>query len=170
VLTGEGGAFADLLVANRAYAASFALAGLPAPAARGLGVVTCIDSRIEPLAMLGIGPGDAKIIRNAGARVTDDALRSLVLAANLLDVRRVAIVAHTDCAMAKATDDELRARIAELRGVDTTGWEFHAIPDQTMTLRVDVARVRACPLLPDELVVGGFVYDVASGLLEPVVG
>ena len=167
-MSDPGHEFADVLAANRAYAESFALAGLAAPAARGLAVITCIDSRIEPLAMLGIAPGDAKIIRNAGARVTDDALRSLVLAANLLAVRRVAVVAHTDCAMAKATDSELRARIAALRGVDTSGWEFQAIDDQEATLRADVARIRACPLLPDDLVTGGFVYDVESGMLEPV--
>jgi carbonic anhydrase len=160
--------FADVLAANHEYAAGFALAGLAAPAARGLAVITCIDSRIEPLQMLGIGPGDAKIIRNAGARVTDDALRSLVLAANLLDVHRVALVAHTDCAMAKNSEAELAARIGELRGHDASGWHFHAIADQAATLRDDVARIRACPLLPDDLVVGAFVYDVDSGELEPV--
>jgi carbonic anhydrase len=167
-VTAPSGEFADVLAANRAYAAEFALGGLAAPAARGLAMLTCIDSRIEPLAMLGIAPGDAKIIRNAGARVTDDALRSLVLAVNLLAVRRVAVVAHTDCAMAKATDAELAAQIADLRGADTTGWEFHAIDDQHATLRTDVARIRACPLLPVDLIVGAFVYDVETGLLEVV--
>jgi len=88
--------FSDLLDANEAYAARFDLAGLPASPARELAIVTCIDSRIEPLAMLGLAPGDAKILRNAGARVTDDVLRSLVLAVNLLGVDRIAIVAHTE--------------------------------------------------------------------------
>jgi carbonic anhydrase len=167
-VTGRDTTFDDLLTANREYAAGFALAGLGAPAARQLAVITCIDSRIEPLAMLGIAPGDAKIIRNAGARVTDDALRSLVLAVALLDVRRVAVVAHTDCAMAKATDDELRALIGAQRGEDASTWEFQTIGDQTYVLRQDVARIRTCPLLPDDLLVGAFVYDVDSGLLAPI--
>src|ERR687889_1202029 len=89
--------FADVLAANAAYAASFGLAGVPSNAARGLAVVTCMDSRIEPLAMLGLGPGDAKIIRNAGARVTDDVLRTLVLGTYLLGVDRAMVIAHTNC-------------------------------------------------------------------------
>lgn len=166
----QNSAFDDLIAANRAYAGRFSLAGLAAPAARGLAVVTCIDSRIEPLAMLGLAPGDAKILRNAGARITDDALRSLVIAVNLLGVRRVALVAHTDCAMAKSSNDELRERIGDLRGVDASRWNFHAIDDQASTLRDDAARIRACPLLSADLAVGAFVYDVDSGLLEPADG
>src|SRR6478609_5193461 len=107
-------AFADILEANRAYAAEFRLAGLRPEAARGLAVVTCIDSRIEPLDLLGLVPGDAKILRNAGARVTDDALRSLVLAVHLLGVDRIAVIAHTRCKMTEATDAELRSEIAAL--------------------------------------------------------
>jgi len=83
--------FADVLAANETYANGFSLRGLQARAAKGLAVLTCIDSRIEPLAMLGLRPGDAKILRNAGARVTDDALRSLVLAVNLLAVTRICV-------------------------------------------------------------------------------
>ena len=92
--------FDDILAANRRYAESFALAGLDPRAARALGVLTCIDSRIEPLDMLGLAPGDAKILRNAGARVTDDVLRTLVLASYLLGVDRAMVVAHTKCRMA----------------------------------------------------------------------
>jgi len=163
-------AFADLLAANRSYAAQFDLGDLAAPAARGLAVVTCIDSRIEPLAMLGLAPGDAKIIRNAGARVSDDVLRSLVLAAHLLGVHRVAVIAHTDCAMTSSTEDELRATIGERAGEDAAGWDFLAIADQRATLASDVDRIRTCPLLPDDLVVAGFVYDVRSGVLDLVAG
>ena len=160
--------FDDLLEANRRYRTEFHDSGVAGAAARGLAVVTCIDSRIDPLAMLGLKPGDAKIIRNAGARVTDDALRSLVLAANLLGVHRVCVVQHTECAMVGPTEDELRRRIAEQRGADASGWEFLTSQDQLATVRQDVERIRSCPLLPPELEVGAFVFDVRSGELLPV--
>src|SRR6476660_5020426 len=118
-------AFADILDANRAYASEFHLAGLNPEAARGLAVVTCIDSRIEPLALLGLVPGDAKILRNAGARITDDALRSLVLAVHLLGVDRIAVIAHTRCKMTEASDAELRAEITTLAGAAADDWDFH---------------------------------------------
>src|SRR6202795_2199690 len=113
--------FDDLLEANRRYRTEFHDSGVEGVAAKGLAVLTCIDSRIDPLAMLGLRAGDAKIIRNAGARVTDGALRSLVLAVHLLGVTRVCVVQHTECAMVGSTDDELRARISALRGVDASG-------------------------------------------------
>jgi carbonic anhydrase len=160
--------FDDLLAANESYQLEFHDSGVPGRAAKGLAVLTCIDSRIDPLAMLGLKPGDAKIIRNAGARVSDDALRSLVLAANLLGATRVCVVHHTDCAMVGQTDDDVRERISSLRGVDTSEWEFLATTDQLATMRSDLERIRACPLLPDDLVVGGFIFDVHSGQLRPV--
>jgi carbonic anhydrase len=159
--------FDDLLNANRRYQQRFIDSGMRGRAARGLAVLTCIDSRIDPLAMLGLTPGDAKIIRNAGARVTDDALRSLVLAVNLLGVDRICVVAHTDCAMAGSTDDQVRERVGEASGADATGWTFLATTDQHRTLREDIARIRACELLPERVVVGGFVFDVHSGALVP---
>src|SRR5581483_4281305 len=96
----DADAFADLLAANELYAESFGSPRLPARAAKGLAILTCMDSRIDPLAMLGLRPGDAKILRNAGARVTDDVLRTLVLASCLLGVHRAMVIAHTDCRMA----------------------------------------------------------------------
>ena len=158
--------FGDIMAANAGYATGFALAGLRPEAARGLGVVTCIDSRIEPLTMLGLVPGDAKILRNAGARVTDDALRSLVVAVHFLDVERIAVIAHTRCAMAGTSDEVLRTRIAEITGEPVDGWEFHAVEDQLGTLAGDVARLRNCPLIPDRVSIGGFVYDVDSGAIH----
>ncbi|HXQ43998.1 MAG TPA: carbonic anhydrase [Acidimicrobiales bacterium] len=137
-------------------------------AARGLAVVTCIDSRIDPLAMLGLRAGDAKIIRNAGARVTADALRSLVLAVNLLGVTRVCVVQHTNCAMVDSTEDQIRARIEAVRGVDTSGWDFLATTDQVATMHRDIESIVSCPLLPPDLEVGGFIFDVHSGALLPV--
>jgi carbonic anhydrase len=137
-------------------------------AARGLAVLTCIDSRIDPLAMLGLRAGDAKIIRNAGARVTEDALRSLVLAVNLLGVNRVCVVQHTNCAMVGSTENEIRARIEVASGVDASDWDFLATTDQEATMRHDLALIASCPLLPPDLDVGGFIFDVHSGALVPL--
>ena len=162
--------FDDLMEANRSYADGFTLAGIPATAARGLAVVTCMDSRIEPLAMLGLAPGDAKILRTAGARVTDDVLRNLVLAVNLLGVDRIAIVPHTDCKMTSASDDEIRAELAARHpDADVSGFEPLAVEDQQAVLRADVERVASSPFVPPDVTVAGFRYDVATGALERIV-
>jgi carbonic anhydrase len=107
--------------------------------------------------------GDAKIIRNAGARVTDDALRSLVIAVNLLGVRRVALLHHTECAMAGVSDDELRGRIAAASGEDASGWQLFTMRDQRAAVAADTDRMRSCALLPADLVIGGFLFDVHTG-------
>jgi carbonic anhydrase len=159
----------DLLQANERYAASFQGTELPGQAAKGLAMVTCMDSRIDPLAMVGLVKGDAKILRNAGGRVTDDVLRTLVLAVHLLGVTRVLVVQHTDCRMTKVTDEQAHQAIRETSGVDTRSLEFHTIPDQQTALRRDVERICAWPYLPDELLVAGGVYDVHTGRLELLV-
>ncbi len=160
-------AFDDLLAANDKFAKTFKHSALTGTAARGLAVVTCMDSRIDPLGLLGLKPGDAKILRNAGARVTDDVLRTLVLAVYLLGVERVLVMPHTDCGMSKATDDDVHTLAAE-QGVDTRSLEFHTVPDQGAALRHDLVRIRTSPFLSDDLPVGGAIYDVHTGKLTPV--
>jgi carbonic anhydrase len=160
----EDATFADVLSANDAYAQGFRLAGLEPTAAKGLAVLTCIDSRIEPLAMLGLEPGDAKILRNAGARVTDDVLRTLVLASYLLGVDRAMVVAHTRCRMAADAEEDVHAAVAEAGGPDTRSLAFLVADDQEATLRGDVQRIRSWPYLA-RLRVGGFLYDVDTGRL-----
>jgi carbonic anhydrase len=162
-------AFADLLEANRRHFATFPGIGLPSRAARGLGIVTCIDTRLDPLSMLGLRAGDAKIARNAGARVTEDVVRSMALATALLGVERIAVVAHTDCALAKSDDEHLRAGVAQASGADTDGWDPLAVADQLSALRADVQALRAHPLIRPGTIVAGFVYDVDTGELRPVV-
>ena len=164
-MTGVTTAFDDLLTANRTYAEGFTSAGLPGRAARGLAVVTCMDSRIEPLQMLGLDKGDAKILRNAGARVTDDVLRTLVLASYLLGVDRAMVVAHTKCRMASGSEDDVHATISEAGGPDTRSLAFLVTDDQEATVRADVQRVRSWPYLR-RLRVGGFLYDVDTGRLK----
>lgn len=155
-------AFADVLAANAHYVSEFRLAGLEPTASRGLAVLTCMDSRIEPLAMLGLAPGDAKIMRNAGARVTDDALRTFVLARYLLGVDRIMVVAHTGCRMAGTTEDEVRDAVLAVGGPDTREMSFLVATDQDASLRADVERIRTSPYLVD-VTVGGFLYDVETG-------
>ena len=159
--------FADVLAANEAFAERDQRKDLEARAAKGLGVLTCIDSRIDPLAMLGLVPGDAKILRNAGARVTDDVLRTLVLGSYLLGVERVMVVAHTNCRMADSTQDDVHQAIRDAGGPDTRSITFLTTVDQEAALETDVQRVRSWPYLGN-IAVGGFLYDLDTGLLRRV--
>ncbi|MGZ4469633.1 MAG: beta-class carbonic anhydrase [Nocardioidaceae bacterium] len=161
--------FDDLLQANRAFAETFALSGFDGVAHAGVALVTCMDSRIDPLQMLGLKPGDAKIFRNPGGRVTEAALEALVLGVHLLNVNRILVVPHTRCAMASATQDELRVRVGESAGVDASWQTFGVVDDQEAALQDDVRKVRAHPLIPDSVAVGGFLYDVDTGLLAKLV-
>lgn len=160
--------FDDLLDANRSFADSFSLSGFDGIAHAGVAMVTCMDSRIDPLRMLGLEPGDAKILRNPGGRVTDQALVALVLGVNLLKVDRILVVEHTSCAMAKSSESELHDKISEVVGKDASWMTLGAIDDQLKTIRADVQRVRSHPLISDDVLVGGFLYDVETGLLQPV--
>jgi carbonic anhydrase len=163
---GSADPFADIIEGNAAHAAAYVPPGGSGVARRRLAVLTCMDSRIDPLAMLGLRPGDAKILRNAGARVTDDVLRAFVLSAYLLDVARVMLVAHTGCRMAAEEADVHRA-IEAAGGPDTRSLTFLTAPDQEAVLRSDVQRVRSWPYLPP-VDVGGFIYDLDTGLLRRV--
>jgi carbonic anhydrase len=158
--------FEDLLAANRKFAETFALSGFDGIAHAGVAVVTCMDSRIDPLRMLGLEAGDAKIFRNPGGRVTPQALEALVLGAHLLNVRRILVVPHTRCAMASSTLDELRAKVGDSAGQDASWQPFGVVEDQDGALEDDVRKIRAHPLIPDSVEVGGFMYDVDTGLLS----
>ena len=161
--------FADLIDANSAYASTFSLQGFDGIARRGVAMVTCMDSRIDPLRMLGLEAGDAKILRNPGGRVTDQALVALVLGVNLLGVERVLVVEHTRCAMASADEAALRQRVTDSSGTDASWMSLGAIGDQRAALAEDVQKVRSHPLIADSVAVGGFLYDVDTGLLSQVV-
>jgi carbonic anhydrase len=169
--TDPGPGFEDLLAANAAYAATNSddLWGFDGIARAGVAIVTCMDSRIEPLKMLGLTHGDAKIFRNPGGRVTESALEALVLGVHLLNVRRILVVPHTRCAMTKFSENELREKITDLSGQDAWWQHFHVVPDQRAALVEDVRRVGTHPLVHGRAEVGGFIYDVDTGLLEQVV-
>jgi carbonic anhydrase len=160
------GDFDDLLAANRAFADDFDLAGFDGIAQAGIALVTCMDSRIDPLRMLGLKAGDAKIFRNPGGRVTEPALEALVLGVHLLNVKRILVVPHTRCAMSSSTLEEVRERVGASAGQDASWQTFSMVPDQEAALRDDVHKVQSHPLIPDSVAVGGFLYDVDTGLLE----
>ena len=160
--------FDDLLAANSEYQKSFKYSELTGQAKQGLAIVTCMDSRINPLSVVGMRSGDAKILRNAGARVTEDVLRTLVLATYLLGVDRILIMPHTDCRMASAEEAEIHATIKEQYGVDTRSLEFRTVADQIRALAIDVQRVRSYPLIRQGVSVAGAVYNVADGSITPI--
>lgn len=152
---------ARLLAANQAYAGARANLADPHPS-RQLAVVTCMDARIDVFAVLGLHLGEAHVIRNAGARVTDDVLRSLALSVNELGVDTVVVMQHTQCGLAGKSDDELRART----GADL---DFLAIEDHRQALREDIERLAAQPFLGPVDTIGGLLYDVETGLVDDIV-
>ncbi len=160
--------FKDLLAANKDFAERFEVHELTGEARKGLAIVTCMDSRIDPLRIVGMKAGDAKILRNAGARVTDDVLRTLILATHLLNVNRILVMPHTDCRMASATEEEMHALIMEKSGVDTRGIEIRTVRDQKEALIKDIGRIESYPLLKGGITVMGAIYDVTNGKLSPL--
>lgn len=159
-------AFADVLEANHAYIHE--PSHVTGFAAKALAIVTCMDSRIAPLAITGMQPGDAKILRNAGARATYDVQRSLVLATHLLGVTRILIMPHTDCKMASGDEAAIHQSIYDVSGVDTRSIEIQTVSDQRAALVTDVVRLRSLTTLRAGTVIGGAIYDVDSGALEPI--
>ena len=157
-----------LLFANDLYAREFNKGGLPRAPRLALAVLTCMDSRIDPLRMLGLTHGDAKIFRNPGGRVTDAALEALVLGVHLLGVKRILVVPHTRCAMASGEDADLIARVKETTGEDLSDMKLGASTDQRARLAEDVAALRNNPHIAGRALVGGFLYDVDTGALTQV--
>jgi carbonic anhydrase len=127
-----------------------------------------MDSRIDPLGLLGMRPGDVKILRNAGARVTEDVLRTLMLATYLLGVRRILVMPHTGCKMASGEEADIHQEIFEQYGVDTRSVTIGTIANQESALVTDIVRIRAFPLIPNEVTVAGAIYEVETGRLVPL--
>ena len=160
--------FGDLLAANARYADRFSggeqFDGI---AHAGLGILTCMDSRIEPLGMVGLAIGDAKIIRSPGGRLTDDAMLGMILGVTLLGVTRIMVIPHTRCAMAQ-DDGTIRQAAMDNSGVDLGALRIGAFPDQMAAARHDVTRLRQEPLINSRAAVAGFLYDVDTGKLTRV--
>lgn len=162
------GEFDDLLARNVSYAETFVEGGFDGVAHAGVLVLTCMDSRIEPLRMLGLNLGDAKILRTPGGRATPDAIVGCILGVHLLNVNRIMVVPHTRCAMASGSDQQIAENILQRDGTDIRGMTLGATTDQHSALTHDVRTLRSHPLITGLAKVGGFMYDVDSGLLKEV--
>lgn len=159
----------ELLGNNARYAAEFSAGALRVRPLRQIAILTCMDSRFTAQGVLGLRLGDSHVIRNAGGRASDDAIRSLVLSSTALGTRWCVVVHHTDCGLLGVTNDELQARVEAASGV-RPDIDFLPFADVASSVKEDVAILRACPYFPPDYQVLGFVYDVTSGLLRPVEG
>jgi carbonic anhydrase len=157
----------DVLSNNAEYTESFAGAGLPAPPARKLVVVTCMDARIDVHAVLGLRDGDAHVLRNAGGVVTDDTIRSLAISQRMLGTEEVMLVHHTKCGMQSFTDEDFARELERETGV-APEWAPGAFADLDGDVRESIARVKSSPFLPRRDAVRGFVYEVETGRLREV--
>ncbi len=138
------------------------------PPARHVAVLTCMDARLHPSRFLGLNEGDAHVIRNAGGRASDDAIRSLVISQQLLGTNIVLVIHHTDCGMVTFSNEDLRAKLKQELHVDAGDIDFLPFRDLEQSVRDDVAKIKSSPLIPDNVEVSGFIYDVRTGKLLPV--
>jgi carbonic anhydrase len=179
--------FEEVLAANARYAESFGNKGkLALPPARQFAILTCMDARIDPAKLAELSEGDAHVIRNAGGRASDDALRSLVISHKLLGTREWFVIHHTNCGMELFSDEVIRGLLAKslaTASLDGSGWHDHGpgpgsrqgdyvdwltIRDQAESVATDVERIRRHPLVPRSIPIYGFVYDVHTGRLVEV--
>ena len=157
----------EIRAANEAYADTFSKGDLPMPPGRKLAVVACMDARLDPAQALGLEEGDAHVIRNAGGRASE-ALRSLAISQQLLGTEAVIIVHHTDCGMLTFDNATMHGICQERLGVDVSDIDFLPFPDLEQSVRDDIEIVRSSPLIPNDIEVTGFVYDVKTGRLHEV--
>ena len=176
-----------MLRANRSYASNFGEKGkLPLPPARSFAILTCMDARLDPAKYAGLAEGDAHVIRNAGGRATDDAIRSLVISYKLLGTKEWFVIHHSNCGMELFTDDVMAGLLdnsLETARLDEKGWhevgngpgsvdrhfiKWHTISNLEQSVVEDVKRIRSHPLVPRRIPLYGFIYDVRSGRLEEV--
>jgi carbonic anhydrase len=177
----------EVLSANEAYASTFGeKANLALPPARGFAILTCMDARLDPAKYAGLSEGDAHVIRNAGGRASDDAIRSLVISYKLLGTKEFFVIHHTDCGMLFFTNDVMRGLLSSSletavltpegfkdigKGSGSTAAEFIewlTIKDQAQSVVSDVTRIRTSPLVPKSIPIYGYIYDVHSGRLIEV--
>jgi carbonic anhydrase len=161
--------FDEFRAANQGYKKSFQHRDLPMPPKRQVAIITCMDARLHPEKFLGLDVGDAHVIRNAGGRASDDAIRSLVISQRLLGTNEVVVIHHTDCGMLTFSNEALAAKVQQELGVDVGGQDFLPFSDLEQSVRDDVEALRASPLIPSDILITGAIYDVRSGELRAVV-
>ncbi len=161
-------ALPEMLTANERYAAGFTKGDLPMPPARHVAVLVCMDARLHPEKFLGLEEGDAHVVRNAGGRASDDAIRSLVISYKLLGTREFLVIHHTDCGMLTFTNDQLREMLRNDLNADASEIDFLPFSDLDESVRQDVQTIRSSPLIPGDVSVSGFVFDVKTGRLREV--
>lgn len=157
----------ELLANNRAFADTLPAGHLDVKPRRRLAIVTCMDSRLDVFAALGLGDGEAHVLRNAGGAITDDVVRSLAVSQRRLGTRETMLIHHTDCGMQKLTDDGFRAELQEATGV-SPAFAIESFSDVDADVRQSILRVRNSPFVPHREVVRGFVYDVDTHRLREV--
>ena len=177
----------EVLAANKLYASTFGDKGeLPMPPAKQFAILTCMDARLDPAKFAGLSEGDAHVIRNAGGRASDDAIRSLVISHKLLGTKEWFVIHHTNCGAETFTDDVMRGLLGQSLGtaaVDASGWhdvgpgpgsaegnyvDWLTIANQAESVYSDVQRLRTHPLVPRDIAIYGFIYDVKTGRLVEV--
>ncbi len=177
----------EVLAANRDYVNDFGDKGdLPMPPGRHFAILTCMDARLDPAKYAGLSEGDAHVIRNAGGRASDDAIRSLVISYKLLGTREWFVIHHSDCGMETFTDDVMRNLLAsslKTASIDASGWhdsgeglgsaegkyiDWLTIKNQEESVLEDVIRIKSHPLVPSDIPVYGYIYDCKSGRLIEV--
>lgn len=157
----------ELLRNNDSYAKTFDKGGLAMPPAKHLAVLACMDARLDVHKILGLGEGDAHVIRNAGGVATDDAIRSLVISQRLLGTKEIVLLHHTDCGMLTFKDDDVKRQIESEVGI-RPAFALEAFPDLEKDVQQSIARIEASPFIPDKSRIRGFVYDVKTGRLSEV--
>jgi len=158
----------ELLAANERYAEGFTKGDLPSPPARRAAILTCMDARLLPDRILGLEEGDARVIRNAGGRASPDAIRSLIVSYKKLGTNEILVIHHTDCGMLGLDDEEFRRELLRDTGGDASTIDFLGFSDLQASVRQDGDTIRDCPLIPDEIPVKGYVFDVRTGRLREV--
>ena len=154
----------EVTAANESYASGFAKGALPTPPGRKFAVVTCMDARLDPARFLGLEEGDAHVIRNAGGIVNEETIRSLVISHQLLGTEEAIVIGHSGCGMLTFTNADVHEKL----GPESERIDFQPFPDVAERVRQSVEAIRSNPLLPESFGATGFVYDVASGRIEPV--
>lgn len=162
----------ELLQANQRQAERFTQGSLPMPPAQHIAIVTCMDARVEPLSFLGLNLGDVHVIRNAGGRLTPDALRSLVISEELLGTDTILVIHHTDCGMLTFDNEQLREKVGRDLGAAAQQAadkiDFLPFTDLAASVRADVETIKSSPLIPQSIPVFGLIYDVRTGKLETI--